>query len=54
MAKITISEYKHNTNRRLFAREISSAFFSVLALTVNFANWGKLLLAPFFVMMIEV
>ena len=36
VAKITISEYKHNTSRRpfdiLIAREVSSAFCRVLAL----------------------
>ena len=57
LAKITISEYKHNTSRRpfdiLIAPEVSSAFCPVLPL-FNIANCRDLLLAPFFVMLIKV
>ena len=57
VAKITISEYKHNTSRRpfdiLIAREVSSAFCPVLAL-IQYYDCGDFLLAPFFVMLIKV
>ena len=57
VAKITISEYKHNTSRRpfdiLIAREVSSAFCPVLALAILRIG-ENLLLAPFFVMLIKV
>ena len=57
VAKITISEYKHNTSRRpldiLIAREVSSAFCPVLAL-IQYYDCGDFLLAAFFVMLIKV
>ena len=57
VAKITISEYNHNTSRRpfdiLIARAVSSPFCPVLPF-FNIANCGDLLLALFFVMLIKV
>ena len=47
VAKITISEYNHNTSRRPFDILIARAVF-------NIADCGDLLLAFFFVMLIKV
>ena len=57
VAKITISEYKHNTSRRPFDILIAVRYllpFAPFLPLFNIANCGDLLLAPFFVMLVKV